>query len=103
MLEKWNSCIEALPEDGGPYIVFIHAPLFDDESETYVNMATNEYGNTEVMWFDNYQKLWKSIQTDDGHSVTFNAVLSAVNTNADYHVSHWASFPVSPFDRRWEE
>ena len=80
---KWISVKDRVPEKTGLYNVYLQeATSWADEGMEASYVTT--------MWFDKKQMLWE----DDDDS--YNAVLSAVNTNEIHHVTHWCDLPEPP-------
>lgn len=82
---KWIDANERLPEQTGEYIVLIKA------SKKWID-AGEDVLYTTVMWFVKEQKVWKEMNGDD----SYNAVLSAVDTDWACSVTHWMQLPEPP-------
>lgn len=78
---RWIPTAERLPERGGEYIVYLH-PCGDG--------TMDDWGYPTAMYFDKGQSLW----TDN--DISYNAVLSAVDTETEYHITHWQPLPTPP-------
>lgn len=83
---KWIRVEDRLPEDGGRYIVYLRP--FKDKTDMGFTLGDLAYPTE--MHFDKGQMLW----VDENES--YNAVLSAVNTDTEYHVTHWMPLPEPP-------
>jgi hypothetical protein len=81
-LPKWIDANERLPEQTGEYIVFLKA------SKKWID-AGEDVSYTTAMWFVKEQKVWKEMNGDD----SYNAVLSAVDTDWACSVTHWMPLP----------
>lgn len=82
---KWIDANERLPEQTGEYIVFLKA------SKKWID-AWGDVSYTTAMWFVKEQKIWKEMNGDD----SYNAVLSAVDTDLACSVTHWMKLPEMP-------
>ena len=80
---KWISVKDRVPEQTGLYNVYLQ------EATSWVEQGM-EASYVTTMWFDKKQMLW--VDGDD----SYNAVLSAVNTNEIHHVTHWCELPEPP-------
>lgn len=80
---KWISVKDRVPEQTGLYNVYLQ------EATSLVEQGM-EASYVTTMWFDKKQMLW--VDGDD----SYNAVLSAVNTNEIHHVTHWCELPEPP-------
>ena len=84
-MPKWIDANERLPEQTGEYIVFLKA------SKKWID-AGEDVSYTTAMWFFKEQKIWKEMNGDD----SYNAVLSAVDTDWSCSVTHWMPLPDAP-------
>lgn len=84
----WIKCSERLPEESGEYIAYIREPLKIQKSE-----FEKEYNFSYVttMGFEKGKMLWS-----DGHEDAYNAALSVVDTDQEFHVTHWMPLPDAP-------
>ena len=84
-MPKWIDANERLPEQTGEYIVFRKA------SKKRID-AGEDVSYTTAMWFFKEKKIWKEMNGDD----SYNAVLSAVDTDWSCSVTHWMPLPDAP-------
>lgn len=89
---KWIDANERLPEQTGEYIVFLKA------SKKWID-AGEDVSYTTAMWFVKEQKIWKEMNGDD----SYNAVLSAVDTDWACSVTHWMEIPKPPVNKESED
>ena len=82
-VESW----ENLPEESGPYIVYLRQGT---KVETPEWMGGEPLSYVTEMAFDRRQMLWRA----DNDS--YNAVLSFVDTEREFHVTHWMEKPEPP-------
>lgn len=89
-MPKWISVNERQPEESGGYIAYIHEPTMIQKSEW-----EKQYDLSYVteLYFDKGKALWS-----DGIDESYNAVLSAVDTDNEFHVTHWMPLPEKPND-----
>lgn len=83
---RWIPVAERLPENGGYYLVYLR-PF---TGETDIGPVSEEWAYATEMYFNKGQMLW-----DNGNE-SYNAVLSAVNTETEYHITHWMPMPEPP-------
>ena len=82
---EWIDANERLPEISGEYIVFLEGTRKWREAGEDLSYVT-------TMWFVKEQKIWKEMNGDD----SYNAVLSAVDTDWACSVTHWMELPKPP-------
>lgn len=81
--DEWISVEEKLPEESGAYLVYLQAPLnFGDERSDWCYVTE--------MHFDKGQTMWQ------GNNESYNAILSAVDKEDEYFVSHYRPLPEPP-------
>jgi hypothetical protein len=78
---------ENLPKESGTYIVYLRQGT---KVETPEWMGGEPLSYVVEMAFDREQMLWRS--DDDA----YNAILSFVDTERDFHVTHWTEKPEPP-------
>ena len=83
---KWIPVTEALPKSGGSYIVYLR-PF---KGKTDLGYVIGDLSYPTEMYFDKGQMLWV------GENESYNAILSAVDTENEYHVTHWMKMPEAP-------
>ena len=83
---RWIPVTERLPDDGGFYIVYLR-PL---KGNTDLGFTLGDLSYATEMYFDKGQMLWV------GENESYNAVLSVVNTETEYHITHWMPLPEPP-------
>ena len=83
---RWVHVTERLPESGGSYIVYLRP--FKGKTDTDYVIGDLSYPTE--MYFDKGQMLWV------GENESYNAILSAVDTENEYHVTHWMPLPEPP-------
>jgi hypothetical protein len=83
----WHRVEERLPKENNCYIVYLRQGT---EMKTPEWMGGEPLSYVTEMGFDKEQMLWK--YGDDA----YNAVLSAVDTKKDFHVTHWTEKPEPP-------
>ena len=83
----WHRVEDELPKESNCYIVYLRQGT---EMKTPEWMGGEPLSYVTEMGFDKEQMLWK-----DGHDA-YNAVLSAVDTKKDFHVTHWTERPEPP-------
>lgn len=83
---KWVSVKERLPEDGGSFIVYLR-PF---TGNTDIGYPHTDLSYATEMYFDKGQMLWV------GENESYNAVLDVVNTETEYHVTHWTKMLEPP-------
>ena len=83
----WHRVEEELPKENNGYIVYLRQGT---EMETPEWTGGEPLGYVTEMRFDKEQMLWK-----DG-DYAYNAILSAVDTKKDFHVTHWTEKPEPP-------
>lgn len=91
-LPKWIDANERLPEKSGEHIVFLEGARVWREQDNDVSYVTS-------MWFDKKQNIWKEMNGDD----SYNAVLSAVDTEWSCSVTHWMELPKPPVNKESED
>lgn len=89
---KWIDANERLPEKSGEYIVFLKA------TKKWID-AGEDVSYTTAMWFVKEQKVWKEMNGED----SYNAVLSAVDTDWACSVTHWMELPKPPVNKESED
>ena len=87
MVNPWHRVEEELPKENNCYIVYLRQGT---EMRTPEWMGGEPLSYVTEMGFDKEQMLWK--HGDDA----YNAVLSAVDTKKDFHVTHWTERPEPP-------
>jgi len=85
-LPRWIPVTEALPESGGSYIVYLRS----FKGKTDLGYVIGNLSYPTEMYFNKGQMLWV------GENESYNAVLSAVDTENEYHVTHWMPLPEPP-------
>jgi len=83
---KWIPVTDKLPESGGSYIVYLR-PF---KGKTDLGYAIGDLSYPTEMYFDKGQMLWVC------ENESYNAILSAVDTENEYHVTHWMQLPQPP-------
>lgn len=78
---------EDLPKENNTYIVYLRQGT---ESKTPEWMGGEPLSYVTEMAFDREQMLWRA--DDDA----YNAILSFVDTERDFHVTHWMEKPEPP-------
>lgn len=79
--------LEDLPKESGTYIVYLRQGT---KVETPEWMGGEPLSYVTEMAFDREQMLWRA--DDDA----YNAILSFVDTEKDFHVTHWMDKPEPP-------
>lgn len=83
----WHRVEEELPKESNRYIVYLRQGT---EMETPDWMGGEPLSYVTEMGFDKEQMLWQN--GDDA----YNAILSAVDTKKDFHITHWMDKPEPP-------
>lgn len=83
----WHRVEESLPKESNTYIVYLRQGT---EAETPEWMGGDPLSYVTEMAFDREQMLWRA--DDDA----YNAILSFVDTERDFHVTHWMEKPEPP-------
>lgn len=82
---KWISINERLPDDCGRYIVYLRAFTGKDNLELFGDLSY-----VTEMYFDKGQMLWVD------RTESYNAILEVVDTDNEYHITHWMPLPEPP-------
>ena len=83
----WHRVEEELPKESNTYIVYLRQGT---KVETPEWMGGEPLSYVTEMAFDREQMLWRA--DDDA----YNAILSFVDTERDFHVTHWMEKPKPP-------
>ena len=87
IVNPWHKVEDGLPKESNCYIVYLRQGT---EMKTPEWMGGEPLSYVTEMGFDKEQMLWK-----DGDDA-YNALLSAVDTKKDFHVTHWTEKPEPP-------
>lgn len=82
----WISAAKELPKEEGTYLVYVHAP----ESPQKAGASSVE-SYIECYFYSKRQNIWKNESRG-----AYNAIVSFVDVDGDYYVSHWAELPDAP-------
>lgn len=83
----WHRVEDELPKESNCYIVYLRQGT---EMETPDWMGGEPLSYVTEMGFNKEQMLWQN--GDDA----YNAILSAVDTKKDFHITHWMEKPEPP-------
>ena len=83
---RWIPVTEALPESGGSYIVYLR-PF---KGKYVIGDLSYDLSYPTEMYFNKGQMLWVC------ENESYNAILSVVDTENEYHVTHWMPLPQPP-------
>ena len=89
-IPKWVSAEERLPDEVGMYLVYVHA-YGNVKNEAFYQETGCDGSYIDYLEFDDRQKVWQNGQYD-----AYNAVLSAVDKDRSYYISHWMMPPKKP-------
>ena len=89
-IPKWVSVEERLPDEVGMYLVYVHA-YGNVKNEAFYQETGCDGSYIDYLEFDDRQKVWQNGQYD-----AYNAVLSAVDKDRSYYISHWMMPPKKP-------
>lgn len=85
--DPWNSVLKGLPKESGTYIVYLRQGTEVDTPEW---MGGEPLSYVTEMGFNAGQKIW-----EDEHDA-YNAILDHVDTEDEFHVTHWMNKPKPP-------
>ena len=85
--DPWNSVLNGLPKKSGTYIVYLRQGTEVDTPEW---MGGEPLSYVTEMEFNAGQYIW-----EDEHEA-YNAILDHVDTEDEFHVTHWMNKPQKP-------
>lgn len=89
-IPKWVSAEERLPSEPCRCLVYVHA-YNNVKNEPFFQELGCDGSYIDYLEFDDRQKVWQNGQYD-----AYNAVLSAVDKDNSYYISHWMMPPKKP-------
>ena len=86
---EWIDAEERLPDKPGMYLVVVHE--YDGVTKEPYFSEGWDGSYIDFLEYDDRQKVWQNGQYD-----AYNAVLSVVNKEESYYISHWMEGPEKP-------
>lgn len=89
-IPKWVSAEERLPSEPCRCLVYVHA-YNNVKNEPFYELYGTDGSYIDYLEFDDLQRVWQNGQYD-----AYNAVLSSVDKDRSYYISHWMMPPKMP-------